>query len=218
MRDLKPKLKDIKSSHTLGWGGKRISCHVSLTSVWRQLLYQLTSGLRSPDEADEAAGTITRLRFVWFSSNFVHLPPRKTLENRICHASHLRLKFLQFFIRKFYLTENLTSQLERMRNKGLQEDDIQKLHTTAPEQLTIRNYSSVQFLQKTLPGDTKKNWNVPCVVVNRLRSTLRGKGCVSCLDGDERFNLVGEKIIRVPRRPTRRLFKNELSKVSNSNH
>ena len=25
---------------------------------------------------------------------------------------------------------------EMMRNKGLQEDDIQKLHTTAPEQLT----------------------------------------------------------------------------------
>ncbi len=53
-----------------------------LTSTWRQL----TSDLRSPDEADEAAGSITRLRFVWFSSNFVHLPPRKPLENRVCHA------------------------------------------------------------------------------------------------------------------------------------
>ncbi len=49
---------------------------------------------RSPDETDEAAGSITRLRFVWFSSNFVHRPPRKALEERVCHAPH----FLQFFI------------------------------------------------------------------------------------------------------------------------
>jgi hypothetical protein len=37
---------------------------------------------------------------------------------------------------------------------NLKADDIQKLHTTAPEQLTIRNYSSVQFLRQTLPGNT----------------------------------------------------------------
>jgi hypothetical protein len=58
-------------------------------SAWRQL----TSGLRSPTETDEAAGSITRWRFVWFSSNFVHLPRRETLEKRVCHAPH----FLHFF-------------------------------------------------------------------------------------------------------------------------
>jgi hypothetical protein len=36
---------------------------------------------------------------------------------------------------------------------NLKEDDIQKLHTTAPEQLT-RNYSSVECLRKTLSGNT----------------------------------------------------------------
>ncbi len=59
-----------------------------LTSAWRRL----SSGLRSPDEADEAAGSITRLRFVWFSSNFVYRPPLKALEKGVCHAPH----FLQF--------------------------------------------------------------------------------------------------------------------------
>ena len=60
-----------------------------LTSAWRQLM----SGLRSSDEADETAGSITRLRLVWFTSNFVHLPPRNPFENRVCHASN----FLQIF-------------------------------------------------------------------------------------------------------------------------
>ncbi len=49
-----------------------LSCPVTLvvtsglTSVWRQL----TSGFRSSDEGDEAEGSITHLRFVWFTSNF----------------------------------------------------------------------------------------------------------------------------------------------------
>ncbi len=53
---------------------------------------RLTSGLRSPDEVDEVAGSITRLRFVWFTSNFVDLPPLKLFGRRVCHAS----QFLQF--------------------------------------------------------------------------------------------------------------------------
>jgi hypothetical protein len=49
---------------------------------------------------------------------------------------------------------------------NLKEDDIQKLHTTAPEQLT-RNYSSVQFLRQTLPGNTLSvgTKNIPSVAV-----------------------------------------------------
>jgi hypothetical protein len=58
---------------------------------------RLTSGLRSTDEADEAAGSITRLRFVRFFSNFVHLPPRKPLENRVCHAPLLTAIKLHIF-------------------------------------------------------------------------------------------------------------------------
>jgi hypothetical protein len=44
--------------------------------------------------------------------------------------------FFNFFIPKFYLTEKPDEKREMMRNKVLREDDIQKLHTTAPEQLT----------------------------------------------------------------------------------
>jgi hypothetical protein len=57
---------------------------------------RLTSGLRWPDENDEVEDSITRLRFVWFSLNFVHLPPHKTLEIRVCHILH----FLQPFYPK----------------------------------------------------------------------------------------------------------------------
>jgi hypothetical protein len=112
-----------------------LSCHVRSD-------VRLTSDLRSPDETDEAAGSITRLRFVGFTSNFVHIPPRKALENRACQASH----FLQFFIQKFYLTGKPDEiQLEMMGN-GLQEEDTQKLHRTPPgstDPSGIRNYSSV---------------------------------------------------------------------------
>jgi hypothetical protein len=44
--------------------------------------------------------------------------------------------FFNFFIPKFYLTENPDEKREMMCNKGLQEDDIQKILTTAPDQLT----------------------------------------------------------------------------------
>ncbi len=55
----------------------------------------------------------------------MRLPPRKALEKRI-----------QFFYPKFSSNGKPDEKREMMRNKSLQEDDIQKLHTTAPEQLT----------------------------------------------------------------------------------
>jgi hypothetical protein len=45
-----------------------------VTSDWRQLT---SDWLRSPDKVDEAEGSITHLRFVWFPSNFVCPPPHK---------------------------------------------------------------------------------------------------------------------------------------------
>ncbi len=86
-----------------------------LTSAWRQL----TSGLRSPDEADEAAGSITRLRFVWFSSNFVHLPPRKALEKRVYHAPH----FLQFFNPRILADGKADEKWEMMGNSKRHTED-----------------------------------------------------------------------------------------------
>jgi hypothetical protein len=50
------------------------------------------SGLRSSDETDEVVGSITRVSFVSFTSNYVHLPPRKPLENRVCPVSNFLQK------------------------------------------------------------------------------------------------------------------------------
>ena len=49
-----------------------------------------------------------------------------------------------------------------MRNKGLQEDDIQKLHTTAPEQLTdqellISTISAADLARKRSGGWDKEH-------------------------------------------------------------
>ncbi len=110
-----------------------------LTSVWRQL----KSGLRSSDEPDEDEGSITRLRFVWFTSNFVHLPPRKPLENRVCHASN----FLQFFYPKI-LCDEMPDEIHRkwciirVYKKSTYKSFTQLHLSNWP----IRNYSSVQFL------------------------------------------------------------------------
>jgi hypothetical protein len=60
----------------------------------------------------------------------VHLPPRKALEKRVCHAPH----FLQFFNPRILSDGKPDEKREMMGN--LKVDDIQKLHTTAPEQLT----------------------------------------------------------------------------------
>ncbi len=75
----------------------------------------------------------------------MHLPPRKALEKRVCHAPH----FPQFFYPKFLFDGKADETREMMRNKGLQEDDIQKLHTTAPQQLTDHEL----FLSKISAAD-----------------------------------------------------------------
>ncbi len=115
-----------------------------LTSGWRQL----TSGLRSSDELDESVGSITRLRFVWFTSNFVHLPPHKPLENRICHTSN----FLQKNYPKIYLTGNPYE----IQWKWCIIRDYKKTRFTQlyMNNWPIMNYSSVQFLLQTLLGNT----------------------------------------------------------------
>jgi hypothetical protein len=58
--------------------------------------------------------------------------------------------FLQFLNPRILSDGKPDEKREMMGN--LKEDDIQKLHTTVPEQL-IRNYSSVQFLRQTLAGN-----------------------------------------------------------------
>ncbi len=62
----------------------------------------------------------------------MHPPPRKPLENRVCHAPH----FIQFFYPRILSDGKPDEKNAMMCNKVLQEDDIQKLHTTAPDQLT----------------------------------------------------------------------------------
>ena len=46
-----------------------------------------------------------------------------------------------------------------MRNKGLQEDDIQKLHTTAPEQLTDQELLLSTISVSDLPGKHSGGWD-----------------------------------------------------------
>jgi hypothetical protein len=60
----------------------------------------------------------------------VYLPPRKALEKMVCHVPH----FHQFFNPRIVSDGKPDESEKRMGN--LKEDDIQKLHTTAPEQLT----------------------------------------------------------------------------------
>ncbi len=78
-----------------GWGDS-ISCHV-----------RDDVSLTSPDVGKPVIPQVTLyLLLSRFSSNFVHLPPHKTLEKRVCHVTHPT--FFNFLFRKFYLTENLT--------------------------------------------------------------------------------------------------------------
>ena len=76
--------------------GGDFSCHVRPDVNWRQS----DVALWSPDVTDEPTGSIPRLRFVWFTANFVHLPPLKSprKQGMLSHTSH----FLQNFIRKFW--------------------------------------------------------------------------------------------------------------------
>ena len=58
---------------TVGGGAGESYSRLVVTSGLTSVEVSLTSDVRSPDEVDEASGSITRLRFVWFTSNFVHL-------------------------------------------------------------------------------------------------------------------------------------------------
>jgi hypothetical protein len=86
----------------------------------------------------------------------VHLPPRKALEKRVCHAPH----FLQFFNPRILSDGNPDEKREMMGN--LKEDDIQKHHTTAPEQLTdqellLRTISAADLARKRSVGWDKEH-------------------------------------------------------------
>jgi hypothetical protein len=88
----------------------------------------------------------------------VHLPPRKPLENRVCHVHH----FLQFFYSRILSEGKPGENRAMMRNKVLQEDDIQKLHTTSPEQLTdqellLSTISVADLARKTSDGWDKEH-------------------------------------------------------------
>ena len=92
----------------------------------------LTSGIRSPDETDGVAGSVTPSIFVGFTSNFVNLHPLPPLQERVMS----RFSLINFFLPKFLLDGNLTKSLtgrEIPRKKGLEEAEIQKLHTTEPD-------------------------------------------------------------------------------------
>ena len=106
-----------------------------VTSALTSADVSLTSGTRSPDETDGAAGSVTHSIFVRFTSNFVHLHPLSPLQERVMS----RFSLLNFFLPKFQLDGNLTKSLtgrEMKRKQGLEEAEIQKVHTTAPEHLT----------------------------------------------------------------------------------
>ena len=63
----------------------------------------LTSGRRSPDETDGAAGSVTHSIFVRFTSNFVHLHSLPPLQGRIMS----RFSLINFLLPKFLLDGNL---------------------------------------------------------------------------------------------------------------
>jgi hypothetical protein len=83
-----------------------------------------------------------------------------------------QFSLINFFLPKLLLDENLTKSLtgrEMSRKKGLEDAEIQKLHTTAPELLTDDELLlAVHFVQKALPGNT------PLTTVNDAR---HGKQC-----------------------------------------
>jgi hypothetical protein len=103
-----------------------------VTSALTSADVSLTSGTRSPDETDGAAGSVTHSIFVRFTSNFVHLHPLPPLKKGSCHGSH-SLIFFKFQLGN--LRKSLTGR-EMQRKQGSEEAEMQKLHTTAPEHLT----------------------------------------------------------------------------------
>jgi hypothetical protein len=128
-----------------------------LTSAWRQL----TSGLKSSDETDEASGSITRLWFVWFTSNFVHLPP---------HKSRIQLSS-NFLSENFIWRKVWRDPAAMMHNKGLQEDDIQKLHTTIKTRLIDERSLRMWWVRKR----RKWNWSRSVWHVELLKMKKRGQ-------------------------------------------
>ena len=74
-----------------------------VTSALTSADVSLTSGSRSPDETDGAAGSVTHSIFVRFTSNFVHLHSLPPLQERVMS----RFSLINFFLPKFLLDVNL---------------------------------------------------------------------------------------------------------------
>ncbi len=74
-----------------------------VTSALTSADVSLTSGSRSPDETDGAAGSVTHSIFVRFTSNFVHLHSLPPLQERVTS----RFSLINFFLLKFLLDVNL---------------------------------------------------------------------------------------------------------------
>ena len=74
-----------------------------VTSALTSADVSLTSGSRSPDETDGAAGSVTHSIFVRFTSNFVHLHSLPPLQERVMS----RFSLINFFLPKFLLDGNL---------------------------------------------------------------------------------------------------------------
>jgi hypothetical protein len=65
----------------------RVAQVLVVTSALTSADVSLTSGTRSPDETDGAAGSVTHSIFVRFTSNFVHLHPLPPLQERVMSRS-----------------------------------------------------------------------------------------------------------------------------------
>jgi hypothetical protein len=71
-----------------------------VTSALTSADVSLTSGTRSPDETDGAAGSVTHSIFVRFTSIFVHLHPLPPLQERVMS----RFSLINFFLPNSNLT------------------------------------------------------------------------------------------------------------------
>jgi hypothetical protein len=128
-----------------------------VTSALTSADVSLTSGSRSPDETDGAAGSVTHSIFVRFTSNFVHLHSLPPLQERVMS----RFSLINFFLPKFLLdvtSKSLTGR-EMPRKKGLEEAEIQKLHTTAPEHLTDDELLLSTFCAEDLARKHSGGWD-----------------------------------------------------------
>jgi hypothetical protein len=69
----------------------------------------MTSSLRSPDETDETTGSITRLRFVWFTSIFC-TPSSSLAPSKTVYVTNLT--FFNFYFENFIWRKSLTRSSE----------------------------------------------------------------------------------------------------------